>query len=285
MNDLVLPNFLLVGAEKAGTTALSRFLRQHPDVCFSQPKETWFFNRRYHRGVQWFASHFDHCDGEAAIGEGTARLLQSEEAPERIAKHIPDVQLICVLRNPIERAFSQYHFYLYTGKADPDRSFSEVIRKRDTEFGRDLINQGQYIDHLRRYERTFGRDQINVVLHKNLRQNPRPVVRGLYEALGVDPSYDPDVESQHNVTRYPASRTVYAVLRRTWNTVAAGAERVAPDVVDRLRQFARRLVFDTSKPSMRDEDRAYLQKVYEAPNRELEKWLGKDLSHWTEPVS
>jgi len=278
---VVLPTFLIIGAEKAGTTALFQFLRQHPNVCFSRPKETWFFNRRYHRGIGWFASHFEHYDGEAAVGEGTARLLQSEEAPPRIAEHIPEVQLLCVLRNPIERAFSQYHFCLYTGKADPDRSFGELIRERDIEFGRDLINQGQYIDHLRRYEHTFSRDQITVVLHRDLRQDSKAIVQRLYREIGVDASFDPDVESRHNVTKYPASRTAYAVLRRTWHAVFSWAEVYAPGATNQLRQFMRRLLFDTSKPSMSDRDRAYLRRVYERPNRELEEWLGQDLSHWT----
>lgn len=279
-SSIVLPNFMIIGAEKAGTTAFSQFLRQHPDVCFSRPKETWFFNRRYHKGVDWFASHFEHWDGETAIGEGTARLLQSEEVPVRISEYISDVQLICVLRNPIERAFSQYHFYLYTGKADPNQSFGELVRERDTEFGRDLVNQGRYINHLRRYEQTFGRDQIEVVLHRDLRQHPKRVVQDLYETIGVDASFVPDVESRHNVTKYPASRTAYATLRNVWQTVFSHVEAYMPDAVDTLRSFARRVLFDTSKPSMADTDRAHLQQVYETPNRELQEWLGRDLSHW-----
>ncbi|PQJ35065.1 hypothetical protein BSZ35_11085 [Salinibacter sp. 10B] len=271
---------MIIGAEKAGTTALSQFLRQHPDVCFSLPKETWFFNRRYHKGIDWFASHFEHWDGETAIGEGTARLLQSEEAPARIVNHIPDVQLICLLRNPIDRAFSQYHFYLYTGRADPDQSFGELVREQNTEFGRDLVNQGRYINHLRRYERTFRRAQIEVVLHRDLRRHPKKVVQHLYETIGVDASFVPDVESRHNVTKYPTSRTVYATLRNAWQIVFSRAETYFPDAIDTLRSFARRVLFDTSKPSMAEEDRAYLQQVYEDPNRELERWLGKDLSHW-----
>ena len=65
---VVLPTFLITGAERAGTTALFQFLRQHPNVCFSRPKETWFFNRRYDRGIDWFASHFEHYEGETAVG-------------------------------------------------------------------------------------------------------------------------------------------------------------------------------------------------------------------------
>jgi len=277
---MILPNFLLIGAEKAGTTALSQFLRQHPDVCFSRPKETWFFNRRYEKGIEWFASHFEHWDGESAIGEGTARLLQSREAPARIHEHIPGVQLLCIIRDPIERAFSQYHFYLYTGKAEPDQSFGELVRRQNTAFGRDLVDQGRYIEHLRRYEETFDRNQIRVVLHRDLRQNPEAVVQDLYDTIGVDPTFHPDTASKHNVTKYPTSRTAYAALRAAWHTVRSHVERCAPEVTRTLRQGARRLLFDTEKPAMRDDDRAYLRQVYEEPTRRLETWLDEDLSHW-----
>jgi hypothetical protein len=97
----------------------------------------------------------------------------------------------------------------------------------------------------------------------------------------VDETFVPDVESEHNVTKYPASRTAYAALRSAYHTVFSRAEAFAPNVVASLRQFARRVLFDTSKPSMADRDRAYLRRIYERPNRELEAWLGEDLSHWT----
>jgi hypothetical protein len=280
MSDLVLPNFLLIGAEKAGTTALSRFLRQHPDVCFSRPKETWFFNRRYDRGIKWFASHFEHWEGETAIGEGTARLLSSQKAPTRIRDHISQVQLICILRNPIDRAFSQYHFYVYTGKVDPDRSFGEVIRDESSEFGRDLIQQGKYIEHLRRYESLFGREQMHVVLHRTFRNGPLQVVEDIYRTLGMDPSFTPNAESDHNVTRYPASRTVYEILRKGWHTVGRRVQQYVPFAVDTLRKTVRRLFFGTEKPEIPDRDRAFLRKKYAGPNQELADWMGRGLPHW-----
>jgi len=274
--DLILPNFLLIGAAKAGTTALSQFLRQHPDVCFSRPKETWFFNRRYDRGVDWFSSHFEHYEGETAIGEGTAGCLACPQAPARIADVLPDAQLIGVLRNPIDRAFSHY----YTGKADADRSFGQVIRDEESEFGRKLVEHGKYIKHLRRYEQHFSRDQIEIVLHRSLRNEPERVMRRLYKVLGVDASFMPDTESRHNVTKYPASRRVYARLRKGWKAVSEQAERWMPGIVDHLRRKAQGWLFSREKPEMREKDREYLRDLYEPYNRELLTYLGEDLSHW-----
>lgn len=277
---MTLPNFLIIGAEKAGTTALASFLQAHPNVCFSRPKETWFFNRRYGKGIEWFASHFEHWDGENAIGEGTARLLQSEKAPGRIHTHLPDVRLISILRNPIERAFSQYHFYIYTGKADPNQSFSEAIRDESSSLGRGMIQQGRYVVQLRRYAEVFDQNQMHVILHRSLRERPEEVLRRLHEFLDIDPSYSPDTSTRHNVTQYPASRTLYTFLRSGWNALPEPIEDLVGPVADRLRSTVRNLLFDTEKPSMTERDRSYLRDVYAEPNRELEAWLGADLSHW-----
>lgn len=278
---MTLPNFLVIGAQKAGTTALSQFLRQHPDVCFSRPKETWFFDKRYDKGIEWFASHFEHYEGETAIGEGTARLLQSKEAPSRIYHHIPDVQLISILRNPIDRAFSQYHFYVYTGKASPDRSFGEVLRDPESEFGQDMIRQGKYINHLRRYEDVFGKEQLHVYFYDAFRSTPMDVVQSIYERLGVDSSFTPEASSKHNVTQYPASRGAYHLVRKGWQMIRGQAEYYFPQATERLRSQVRSLFFDTEKPTMNERDRSFLQEQYTESNEALEAYLDTDLSHWT----
>lgn len=280
-SDYVLPNFLLLGAPKAGTTALAEFFRQHPHICFSRPKETWFFTRRYDRGIEWFASHFDHYRGETAIGEGSAGMLVCSKAPQRIAACIPDARLICVLRNPIERAFSHYYFYLYTGKTKECRPFGDVIRDEDSEIGRDVVEQGKYIQHLRRYEEHFSRDQLDVALYRTLREDPQHLVKQLYDGLGVDSSYTPVTESRHNVTKYPVSDTLYAAIRSGWTAIESHFDRWMPALTDTVRSQVRQWLFAREKPEMKEVDRAYLQTLYEPYNRELEQWLGTDLSHWT----
>ena len=278
---MILPNFLVIGAQKAGTTTLTKFLRQHPDVCFSRPKETWFFDKRYGRGLEWFASHFEHYNEEQAIGEGTARLLQCEAAPERIANDLGNPRLICILRDPVDRAFSQYHLYIQTGKADPDKSFSEVIRDEESAFGQDIIRQGCYIDQLERYEDVFGRNQLTVVLHRDLRESPVELVRSLYRTLGVDPQFQPNANQEHNVTSYPRSRAGYAMIRSAWHVVRDHGESRMPGVTDTLRNTVCTALFDTEKPQMSEKDRRFLQNTYQKPNRRLKMWLDADLSHWT----
>ena len=277
---MILPNFLVIGAQKAGTTALTRFLRQHPDVCFSRPKETWFFNERYDKGIEWFAHHFEHYNRETAIGEGSPNFLPSVKAPKRIYTHIPNVKLFCILRNPIDRAFSQYHFYVYTGKASPGRSFGEVIRDHESDFGQDIIRQGKYINHLRRYEEVFGEGQLHVHLYDTFRRNPIDVVQSIYGRLGVDSSFTPETSSKHNVTEYPTSRSVYHVIRKGWKMIREQSEHYFPQITERLRGQVRSLLFDTKKPEMKERDRSFLQEQYVESNEALEVYLDTDLSHW-----
>lgn len=277
---MILPNFLVIGAEKAGTTALTQFLRQHPNVCFSRPKETFFFNREYERGLDYLASHFNHWNGETAIGEGTVRLLQHAEAPARIHNDLPEAQFICVLRDPVDRAFSQYHYYVYSGSADPDRSFSDVIRDPSSDFGKDLIRGGQYVEHLRRYEALFGREPIHVILYSEFQDAAVSVVKHLYQKIGVDPSYTPETAQKHNVTKYPSSRRMYAILRKSWQSVSHHVEHYMPRVTEKLRRGARQLLFQTDKPTITGDDVQFLKEIYAPLNCELEDWMGRDLSHW-----
>jgi len=277
---MTLPNFLICGAQKAGTTALYNYLKQHPDVFMSRPKETWFFDVYYNKGLEWFAQHFEAYDDEDAIGEATARTMSAPEAPSRIATHLPEAKLIFVLRNPIERAYSQFYFYISTGKADPDATFHEVIHNKDSSLRRDMIGGGQYADHLARFDEHFDRSQMKIILHEDLRERTTETVQDVYRFLRVDPSCEPQTEERHNVTRYPKSLNLYHWVRSLWQPVQHVADTYFPETADALRDTVRRLLFSKEKPVMREEDRAYLREIYAKPNARLEARLGRDLSHW-----
>jgi hypothetical protein len=277
---MTLPNFLICGAQKAGTTALYAYLKQHPDVFMSRPKETWFFDRNYEKGIEWFASHFEEHSGETAVGEATARTMSWPEAPARVAKHLPEAKLIFVLRNPIDRAYSQYHFHISTGKEEADASFHEVIRDEQSAFGQDMIKRGRYAEQLARFDAHFDRSQMKIVLHEDLRERTTETVQEVYRFLGVDPTYEPQTEERHNVTRYPDSLGAYYWVRRLWQPMRQRVESRFPQATDALRQAMRKALFSKEKPQMREDDRAYLREVFAESNARLEARLERDLSHW-----
>jgi hypothetical protein len=278
--QMTLPNFLICGAQKAGTTALYKHLSQHPDVFMSRPKETWFFDANYHRGLEWFATHFEGHEGESAIGEATARTMFVPEAPPRVKGHLPEAKLIFVLRNPIDRAYSQFHYSIYTGEFHTERSFHEVIRDDESAFREEMIQRGMYARQLKRFDEYFDCDQMKVIFNEDLRQKTKETVQGVYEFLNVDSSFCPNLTGKHNVTRYPDSLQVYYWIRRSWRPVRDFADTWMPRLSSALRHLVRMVLFDKSRPEMREEDRKYLHDIYSEPNARLEKRTGRDLSHW-----
>ncbi|MCS4119423.1 sulfotransferase family protein [Salinibacter ruber] len=282
---MVLPNFFLCGAPKAGTTSVYHYLDAHPDVYMSEPKETWFFNGdRVGALEEYSEKYFAGYDGEYAVGEGTTGYMAFSEVPARIAQHIPDARLIFLLRNPIERAYSQYWYRLQRGKYRPNKSFSEVIRDPNDDALRvGVVELGMYYDHLVRYQSHFDRSEMLILLFDELVNERDKLVRNLYSFIGVEDSFVPKEMDAHNSTVYPKSQSAYQVADTLWKPVREAIPNQLTRVVKPLRSLGKRLVYGggtQEKPEMNPEDREYLRDVYREPNRKLAEWLDKDLSHW-----
>jgi len=285
-----LPNFFLAGAPKAGTTSLYRDLRQHPAVCMSEPKETWYFfgHRKYERGLDWYASQFfEQCEEHTAIGEATPGYMAHPQSPRRIAESLTaEPNFLFLLRDPVERAFSHYHYDLQRGARDPSCSFSEVIRDPDEQSADPsqnhvgLLELGCYLRHLKRYEQYFGRDRLHPILFADYVDRREETLHHIYKVLGLSPTPIPDSEQQ-NPTKYPVNVSLLAALKRTW----AVAERTLGPVAEALgpvRDIVRQNLLSTSqdRPTMNTDDREFLREFYADANASLAEYLGRDLSHW-----
>ena len=186
------PNFLILGAPKAGTTALYAYLSQHPQVYMSPHKEPNFFafegapprytgpgdssgiNRSSVTRLDAYLALFAGANGEAAVGEASPLYLQFPDAAHRIHHHVPDAKLIAILRNPVERAYSDFLYRRKNGNEpsdDPLVAFQSederLARGWSPYFG--YLQKGRYADHLERYFSLFSRDQITVFLFEDLR--------------------------------------------------------------------------------------------------------------------
>jgi len=276
---MVLPTFLICGAHKAGTTALYKFLARHPDVLMSEPKETGFFHEHYDKGWEWFASHFRGYDEHAAVGEASSMTMASAKAPGRIAERLPEVKLLFLLRNPIERAYSHYHYHLYTGKAATPASFSEVIRDEENPFRNEIVRLGRYDRQIPQFDEHFSRNQMKIILQEDLREETESVVRDVCRFIGIEPTFTPSAKT-HNATKNPVLPGLYYWVRRAWQPVKSIGESVFPKGVDVLRQGARQLLTTRDRPEMAIEDRAYLLRVYEDTISWTEQRLGRTLPHW-----
>jgi hypothetical protein len=143
-----------------------------------------------------------------------------------------------------------------------------------------MIQRGMYVDQIHRFDRYYDRDQIKVILYEDLRRKTKEAVQDVYRFLNVDPSFSPDSVGEHNVTRYPESVQVYHWLRLSWQPMRDLADAWVPRLTTMVRRFARKLLFSTDRPEMKERDRRYLRTIYSEPNSHLEDRIGRDLSHW-----
>jgi hypothetical protein len=293
---VTLPNFLIIGANKAGTTSLHRYLDQHPDVYMSPVKEPSFFAPAVHRPhagprlttgtatLEEYTALFDGVANETAVGEASTIYLTDEDAPELIRATIPDAKLIAILRNPIDRAFSDYCMHLDWGVED--LSFADAIASEldcsvaGLSWHRRYVEYGFYGRALTRHLQFVDRGQIRVYLYDDLRRDSAALMRDLFAFVGVSNSFKPDVGARYNVARHPPRfRTLERLLRS--RPVRATVERALPRAtVGRMKDYVRRK--NSVRPEFPSEVRQRLIDLYrddvalvgQIINRDLSSWLG-----------
>jgi hypothetical protein len=277
------PNFLIVGAPKAGTTSLYWYLSQHPDIYVSPVKEPCFFAPELQAVdpriiVNWheYLKLFSQVRGEHAIGEASVAYLSSPGAPSAIAERLPRARILMMLRDPADRLFSHY-VAARTAGATKAAFLSWVERQAELEAIRDPpvgpIGPGRYATHLKRYLDIFPARQVRAFLFDDYVKAPGRVVAGALEFLGVDPSAPIDVGVRRNVTttsRWPRFQTFAAPLARKTRavmpaTLMAAVKRWTHKPV-RLRATAR--------------EREHIIGLYRDEIDRLEHLLGRDLSSW-----
>jgi hypothetical protein len=182
-----LPNLIIIGAMKCGTTSLHYYLSRHPQVMMSQPKELDFFAQElnWSKGLDWYTSHFT---GVASIyGEASPNYTNYPfwgGVPERIAAIIPEVKLIYLVRDPIERAISHYIHAVDAGREQ--RSFAKAVT--DThEHG--YFRRGLYYLQLEQYLSCFSRSQILLIAQEELHAERQKTLEMIFRFLGVDPTF------------------------------------------------------------------------------------------------
>lgn len=196
-------HFVIVGAQRSGTTYLYGILDEHPEIEMAKPlrPEPKFFldDDQYALGLDYYESHF-FSDATARVrGEKSTSYIESEVAAQRISVTLPDALIVVVVRDPVRRAVSNYRFTVEHGiedlpPADALRRAASGDRPWDrTRFSVspfDYLARGRYVDYLERFAAHVARDQMRVLLFEELVADPS-VVASLYERLGVDPTVRP----------------------------------------------------------------------------------------------
>ncbi len=204
-----LPKFIVVGPPRTGTSWLYKVLGPYTQLP-APTKETRFFDLHYSRGLDWYLSHFPADNGKP-MGEVAPTYFASSEARQRIAEVIPNVKLIFMFRDPVQRVVSLYRMKRAYGMIP--WSFEDALEK-DTE----LISSGMYSTQFAEWRRMFSDDQILVTIYDDLRSDPQQFIHSITEFIGIDPitldqaMLDP-VYSSERMTKpksYLATRTATA---------------------------------------------------------------------------
>jgi len=242
-----LPDFLILGAQKAGTTALYAYLRWHPEITGPSFKEVSFFDRHYAKGERWYRAHMP-VRRRSLVGEASPSYLFHPLAPERVAGMLPGARLIALLRNPVDRAFSHYQHEVALGR-EP-LSFEDAVDREDERMQGELermlrdpsyfslawwnytyVARGRYAEQLERWFAAFPREQLLVLFTEELSADTAATYRRVLDFLGV---------TARDLETYPR-------------------------------------IFDRDYADMNPGTRARLHKEFENPNRRLASLLGRDL--------
>lgn len=273
-----LPEFLVCGAMKAGSTSLFHYLNQHPKISMYKKKEVHFFDddKNFGRGVDWYKKHFKSFGEKTINGEVTPGYMLLEKVPIRIKQFIPEIKLIFVVRNPIERAWSHYQHMVRRGLEDKD--FLDALISEETRTSKNEIElrkfsyaeRGMYAKQLKRYLDIFNEDQIKIILLEDLRNNTLKIMNEIFVFLNVKEIFSEDMFSlrynEAKISRNP-------ILTR----------RIKQSFLNRIPGFYKlydKLTLISAKEEIPVNARNYMQNLFSKPNEELSILIDRDLRTW-----
>jgi hypothetical protein len=287
-------DFLGIGTMKAGTTWIYHALKQHPEICVSNRKEIKFFNDyiNYKRGLKYYFSFFENCIKEKMIGEINPDYMYNKFSPKLIKKHFPNIKIIACLRNPIERAFSHYRYNLKAnGKLSIYNDFYCAVNK-----SKELLGRGFYFKQLKRYFNLFPRENILIMIFRNLKEHPEEFVQEIYKFLDVDHKFIPSIINRKVLRTDMVKRnepnipflnslifTIYSFIQKVsqldlfldYSGIKTLMEKITKSNRKSIKYSKNKKIAEIDKKT-----RMYLYSIYENDIKNLEKLLDIDLSFW-----
>ncbi|MDR3586011.1 MAG: sulfotransferase domain-containing protein [Desulfosporosinus sp.] len=292
----MLPNFLCVGAVKAGTTTLHHIIRQHPEVYLPNCKETNFFvNDEYANGLTFYETkYFSKIKNEKVIGEITPKYLYYDSVPERIFESLgPNVKLIFIFRNPVHRAYSQYLMQLRTGcETNTFEKALELESNRLSELTlpgvRDRYNYidgGLYFKHLKKFLRIFDINNMLFLMFEELIVDPKITFEKVAHFLDIRPYSKMDFNIKSNVAQKPKYQLLWKFAFREdcftrikqLGKFVITNETVRRKIMDNIGSFS---LEPMQVPEMNEKTRVNLKSIYKSDINELEQFLKISLAHW-----
>lgn len=299
---ITLPNFLIIGAAKSGTTSLYYYVKQHPEIYMSRIKEpkfitsqflTYPFNGMGDDKVEnkiiktWdhYKKLFDAVKNEKVVGEASAdNLYYHDESIMYIKKYFGDVDILIILRNPIDRAFSSYLHLVRDGREC--LSFEDALKfekeriAKNWEFIWHYASAGFYFRQVKAYLNKFSR--VRIYLCEDLKNNAQELMKDVYSFLSVDTGFCPNLGTRYNVSEIPKYEWLQQFMNnpsfiKTIISLVANAaltEEGKVEIKERIKASNLR------KIEMKSETREYLKRLYYEDIMKLQDLIKRDLLHW-----
>ena len=291
-HGIIVPDFLLIGAQKAGTAWLWTMLDQHPETDLSRIKEIHYFGGReiYDKGKDWYYSHFNELDSSKIIGEGSTTYLydyipfwynKSDELvvdktlppiPELITSELPDIKIVAVLRDPVCRAVSAYHHCMrklsYGSKVSPLLS----LQKTATLFPKmRIVEYGYYARYIKLWQQFVPPEKMHILIfEEDVVQSSRKALVDLYKFLGLDPTFEP--------------KNIRKRIHKSWIWPSIVVNYYTSPISRRLSKYLCKLVNRLEfldRFSYSEKDIKFLRSKYLPEKEDLELLLNRNLDCWS----
>lgn len=300
---MTLPNFLIIGVEKSGTTALWYYLKQHPDIFMTDKKEPKFFafennnfdckgpgdNKFKKNTVTKFENYinlFKKVTNEKAIGEASPVYFLKKEYAERVRQYIPGAKLILVIRNPVDRAYSSYMHLRRDGRENCN-DFEMAISKCEERIYKryapiwNYIGGSFYYENIKNYFEIFPKEQIKIYLYDDFKNDNLSVLKNIFNFLEVDENFKPSINSMINDSFIPKSRLLHKVLKKRWNFYKK-TNRYMPNKLRKKYINITNHLWENNKlkPKLPEKTKYELIEIFKEDILKTQDLIGKDLSMW-----
>lgn len=288
-------DFLIIGVQKAGTSALHHFINQHPDIFFPKTKEISFFTREknFKLGDKYLNSYYQGITSEKRVGNADVQLIFFPEAIHRVKLYNPNMKAIASLRNPVERAYSAFWYARRFGW-EKASSFEEALEKETErlggsteEQGKTYLAHGHYSEQLERWQKTFDKRDIHIILSEDLKTHPAETVKGVFEFLEVTADISNiNVTEQINVSSVPKIQWVEHALhskalwfKRILHTTTSPKLRYLI-TLHLIKPFVSMNAKPFTCPPMKPDTHVSLVNYYRPWNEKLSDLLDRSFEHW-----
>lgn len=296
-----LPDLIIIGAAKAGTSAFYRYIEQHPQIYTSKIKEPQFFGlegetKQFNgppgtepkenqaiKTIEEYQALFKDAPEDRCIVEASTSYLYLPQASERIHHYIPQVKLIAVLRNPVERAFSSFLYLIRDGR-EPITDFSKALLAESTRIHDNWAllyryqDFGFYSSQLKRYYDKFDSTQLRIFLYDDFKADPLKVMQETFSFLDLDSTFKPDMSRKFNVSGLPKNKLLHKLIVEQ-NIFKSALKSILPR---KYRSSLKEGYYEKnlSKPLLAEETRLQLIETFREDILKTQDLIKRDLSAW-----